>query len=84
MADLPGRPRGRALAGGSGLDVLDRMRSADGLASRLDPDLPVIVLTRRSGDADRVRSFARGADDHLSKPIRSLFFRAVEALSRCA
>jgi DNA-binding response OmpR family regulator len=48
--------------------VLDRVRSADGLASRLDPDLPVIALTGRSGEADRVRSFARGADDHLSKP----------------
>jgi DNA-binding response OmpR family regulator len=57
------------LEDGSGLDVLDRVRSADGLASRLDPDLPVIVLTGRSGPADRVRSFARGADDHLSKPF---------------
>jgi CheY-like chemotaxis protein len=61
------------LEGGSGLDVLDRVRSADGLASRLDPELPVIVLTGRSGDADRVRSFARGADDHLSKPLCQLF-----------
>jgi DNA-binding response OmpR family regulator len=57
------------LDGGSGLEVLDRVRSADGLASRLDPDLPVIVLTGRSGEADRVRSFARGADDHLCKPF---------------
>jgi two-component system, OmpR family, response regulator len=56
------------LADGSGLGLLDRVRSADGLASLLDPDLPVIVLTGRSGDADRVRSFARGADDHLNKP----------------
>jgi DNA-binding response OmpR family regulator len=57
------------LEGGSGLDVLDRVRSADGLASRLDPDLPVIVLSGRAGDADRVRSFLRGADDHLCKPF---------------
>jgi DNA-binding response OmpR family regulator len=61
------------LEGGSGLDVLDSVRSADGLASRLDPDLPVIVLTGRSGEADRVRSFARGADDYLSKPLCHLF-----------
>jgi CheY-like chemotaxis protein len=53
---------------GSGLDLLDRLRAADGLASRLDPDLPVIVLTGRCAEADRVRSFARGADDHLNKP----------------
>lgn len=56
------------LEDGSGLALLDRVRAADGLASRFDPDLPVIVLTGRAGDADRVRSFARGADDHLCKP----------------
>jgi CheY-like chemotaxis protein len=64
------------LDGGSGLDVLDRVRAADGLSSRIDPDLPVIVLSGRAGDADRVRSFTRGADDHLCKPARSLSPRA--------
>lgn len=54
---------------GSGLALLDRVRAADGLASRIDPELPVIVLSGRAGDADRVRSFARGADDHLNKPF---------------
>ena len=54
---------------GSGLDLLDRVRAADGLASRIDPDLPVIVLTGRAGEADRVRSFSRGADDHVCKPF---------------
>ena len=57
-----------ALDGASGLDLLDRVRHADGLASRIDPDLPVIVLTGRVAEADRVRSFARGADDHVCKP----------------
>jgi DNA-binding response OmpR family regulator len=57
------------LEDGSGLTLLDRVRAADGLASRIDPDLPVIVLSGRAGDADRVRSFARGADDHLNKPF---------------
>jgi DNA-binding response OmpR family regulator len=57
-----------ALEGGSGLDLLDRVRHADGLASRIDPDLPVIVLSGRVAEADRVRSFARGADDHVCKP----------------
>jgi hypothetical protein len=42
--------------------VLDRVRASDGLASRTDPDLPVIVLTERTGEADRMRSFARGAE----------------------
>src|SRR5918994_3035092 len=58
-----------ALEGSSGLVLLDRVRSADGLASRIDPELPVMVLTGRSGEADRVRSFARGADDHVCKPF---------------
>jgi DNA-binding response OmpR family regulator len=57
------------LEDGNGLTLLDRVRSADGLASRIDPDLPVLVLTGRVGDSDRVRSFARGADDHLCKPF---------------
>jgi DNA-binding response OmpR family regulator len=61
------------LEGGSGLALLDRVRAADGLASRLDPALPVIVLSGRASDADRVRSFARGADDHLCKPMPHLF-----------
>ncbi|MBN1529439.1 MAG: response regulator [Thermoleophilaceae bacterium] len=56
---------------GTGLELLDRVRSADGLATRVDPQLPVIVLTGRAGESDRVRSFARGADDHVCKPTRS-------------
>ncbi|MEA2348021.1 MAG: two-component system, OmpR family, phosphate regulon response regulator PhoB [Thermoleophilaceae bacterium] len=70
---------------GNGLQVLDGIRSADGLASRIDPQLPVIVLTGRVGEADRVRGFERGADDYVSKPfsypeligrIRAVFRRA--------
>src|SRR3954452_18934320 len=59
-----------ALAAGSGLEVLDRVRSAAATgALRIDPDLPVIVLTGRSGEVDRVRGFARGADDFVCKPF---------------
>jgi DNA-binding response OmpR family regulator len=54
---------------GHGLELLDRVRSADGLASRLDPDLPVIVLSGRTGETDRVRGFARGCDDYVGKPF---------------
>lgn len=53
----------------TGLDLLDRVRSSDGMGSRIDPDIPVIVLTGRAGEADRVRGFARGADDYLVKPF---------------
>jgi DNA-binding response OmpR family regulator len=57
------------LEDGSGLSVLDRVRSSDGLSSRIDPALPVVVLSGHSGEADRVRGFARGADDYLVKPF---------------
>jgi DNA-binding response OmpR family regulator len=57
------------LEDGNGLDLLDRVRAADGLASRIDPHLPVIVLSGRTGEADRVRGFARGADDYVVKPF---------------
>jgi DNA-binding response OmpR family regulator len=57
------------LEDGNGLELLDRVRSADGLASRIDPDLPIIVVSARTGEADRVRGFARGADDYVSKPF---------------
>lgn len=56
------------LPDGSGLDVLRRIRSADG-SSRLDADLPVLVLSGRCTDTDRVRAFERGADDFLGKPF---------------
>src|SRR5437867_4263734 len=59
-----------ALEGGSsGLDVLDRVRGADGIGTRIDPALPIIVLTGRATETDRVRGFARGADDYLVKPF---------------
>jgi DNA-binding response OmpR family regulator len=57
------------LGDGSGLDLLDRVRAADGLSSRVDPDLPVIVLTGRTAEVDRIRGFARGADDYVCKPF---------------
>jgi DNA-binding response OmpR family regulator len=57
------------LEDGHGLELLDRLRSADGLASRLDPELPVIVLSGRGGETDRVRGFARGCDDYVAKPF---------------
>jgi DNA-binding response OmpR family regulator len=72
------------LEDGSGLTLLDRVRAADGLASRIDPDLPVIVLSGRAGDADRVRSFARGADDHLNKPSCRFPQRGVRVVERAA
>jgi DNA-binding response OmpR family regulator len=52
----------------SGLDVLREIREADGVVSRFDPRLPVIVLTGRGADDDRVRGLEFGADDYVVKP----------------
>jgi DNA-binding response OmpR family regulator len=53
----------------SGYELCRRVRDADGLAQRIDPQLPVILLTGRGSEADRVRGFARGADDYVVKPF---------------
>src|ERR671934_97021 len=44
-----------ALADGNGLELLDRLRAADGIASRVDPSLPVIVLSGRASVPPRAR-----------------------------
>jgi DNA-binding response OmpR family regulator len=53
----------------SGLDVLREIRASQGATGRYDPALPVIVLSGRGTDADRVRGFAEGADDYVVKPF---------------
>ncbi len=70
----------------SGLSLLDRVRAADGLASRIDPDLPILVLTGRGGEADRLRGFGRGADDYVVKPFSypELLWRVRALLRRSA
>lgn len=60
----------------AGLDVLQEIREADGVASRFDPGLPVIVLSGRGADHDRVRGLEFGADDYLVKPFHYPELRA--------
>jgi DNA-binding response OmpR family regulator len=60
----------------SGLDVLREIREADGVVSRFDPRLPVIVLSGRGADHDRVRGLEFGADDYLVKPVHYPELRA--------
>lgn len=66
------------LPGGDGLSVLKEIR-------RLKPQLPVIILTARGREADRVKGLRLGADDYVVKPfsIRELLAR-VEAVLRRA
>jgi DNA-binding response OmpR family regulator len=65
-----------SLPDASGLDVLREIREADGVESRFDPQLPVIVLTGRGAQADRVRGLTAGADDYLTKPFNLEELRA--------
>jgi DNA-binding response OmpR family regulator len=57
------------LPDGSGLDLVARVRAADGVASRLDPTMPLVLLTGRTAELDRLRGFERGADDYVAKPF---------------
>ena len=53
----------------TGYDLMRAVRQADGLASRIDPDLPMVVLSGHSDDVARLRGFERGADDFVGKPF---------------
>ena len=72
------------LPDGDGLDLLRRIRGADRIADRVDPDLPVLVLTGRASELDRLRGFDRGADDYVTKPFSypELHARIVALLRR--
>jgi DNA-binding response OmpR family regulator len=65
-----------SLPDASGLDVLREIREADGVESRFDPRLPVIVLTGRGAAEERVRGFCCGADDYVVKPFHYPELRA--------
>src|SRR5216110_2649681 len=41
----------------SGYELVRRVRDADGVASRVDPATPIMVLTGRGDELDRVRDF---------------------------
>lgn len=72
-----------SLPDASGLDVLREIREADGSATRFDPRLPVIVLSGRGSEEDRVRGLEFGADDYLVKPVDYRELRArIEAVLR--
>jgi DNA-binding response OmpR family regulator len=54
---------------GDTLRFLDAVRDGAGLAARIDPDVPLIVLTRRADELWRVRYLEHGSDDVVSKPF---------------
>jgi DNA-binding response OmpR family regulator len=82
----------RARNEGPGLVLLDiAMPKLTGLevceALRADPataNLPIVLITARSGEVDVERGFAAGADDYITKPFspRELLHRLEAILER--
>jgi two-component system response regulator CpxR len=66
------------LPGMSGIDVLKEIRKSS--------DIPVIMLTARGDDVDRILGLEFGADDYLSKPFnpRELLARIKAILRRAS
>ncbi len=66
------------LPGGSGLDVCREIRAFS--------DVPIIVLSARDSEADKVAGLELGADDYVTKPfsIRELMARVRSHLRRAA
>lgn len=64
------------LPGASGIDVLRKLRQSS--------DIPVIMLTARGDDVDRILGLEFGADDYISKPFnpRELLARIKAILRR--
>lgn len=67
------------LPGFSGYEVLHDLRRRPGTA-----DVPVVVLTARRDEADRVKGLELGADDYVTKPFspRELVLRVAAVLRR--
>jgi DNA-binding response OmpR family regulator len=67
------------LPGRDGFEILREVR-------RVRPTLPVIVLTARGDEADRVRGLREGADDYVVKPfsVKELLARVEAVLRRSA
>lgn len=64
------------LPGGGGLEILEQVR-------KVRPTLPVILLTARGTEQDRVSGLRAGADDYVVKPFSLLELMArVEAVLR--
>jgi DNA-binding response OmpR family regulator len=57
------------LPDGDGLELLTTVRDGDRVAGPVDPDLPLLVLSGRGSEHERVRGFERGCDDYLVKPF---------------
>ena len=65
------------------LPLLDGIDVCSGLRAHTGPRVPVLMLTARDTLDDKLRGFAAGADDYLTKPFALAELRArIEALLR--
>jgi CheY-like chemotaxis protein len=53
------------------LALLDAIRAGEGIAGRIDPDTPLIVLSRHADRLQRIRVLECGGDDIVRKPSRN-------------
>ncbi len=68
-----------------GLELLSEVRSSAARGGGLDSQLPVLILSGRGSELDRVRGFERGTDDYLVKPFSYTELRGrLDALLRRA
>ncbi len=67
------------LPGTSGMEILSAIRAREEIAH-----LPVILLTARKEESDRIEGFRAGADDYLAKPFspQELVLRVAAVLRR--
>jgi DNA-binding response OmpR family regulator len=54
---------------GETLSLVDAIRSGESFAGRVDPEVPVIVLSRDADRLQRIRVLERGGDDVVRKPF---------------
>ncbi|HZE04058.1 MAG TPA: response regulator transcription factor [Solirubrobacteraceae bacterium] len=66
-----------------GLELLEEVRESASSGGGLDSALPVLILSGRAGELDRIRGFERGCDDYLTKPFSYAELRGrIDALLR--
>ncbi len=69
------------LPGGDGLELCRQVRQS----GRALSGIPIVFLTAKTGEADRIRGLETGADDYITKPFspRELVARLRAVLRRC-
>jgi len=72
--------------GGDTLALIDGVRRGEGVAGRINPEVPIVVLSGGADELHRVRCLQRGADDVVGKPFSypELRERVAAVLRRCS